>query len=181
MTPKVSLRYQQIDDAQRFFNILANPKFIHFPVTVTSLEDEIAYLSNTEEKRKSNFEHNFSILLHNRIVGGIGIKVNQHDTFVGEAGYFVDEQYHGRGIASRALGILSDRAAGDLNISRIELIIHPENTASIRVAEKNGFSREGLLRKRMKINDEYHDALIFGKPLHHVTAGGAHRDYPPGN
>ncbi|HQO03637.1 MAG TPA: GNAT family N-acetyltransferase [Spirochaetota bacterium] len=173
MTPQVSVRYQQIGDAQRFFKIISNPKFIYFPVTVSSLEDEMAYLSITEEKRKSNFEHNFSILLHNIIVGGIGIKVNQHDTFIGEAGYFIDEQYHGRGIASRALDIISERAAGDMNIRRLELIIHPENTASIRVAEKNGFSREGLLQKRMRIEDTYHDALIFGKSLHHVTAGGA--------
>ncbi|HPJ37292.1 MAG TPA: GNAT family N-acetyltransferase [Spirochaetota bacterium] len=166
MTETISLRYQHISDAERFFEILSNPNFIFFPVTVGSLEDEIEYLSKTEEKRIANFEHNFAILQHDTIIGGIGIKVNQHDTYIGEAGYFIDERYHGSGIASHALGILVERAFHDMEISRLELIIHPENTASIRVAEKNGFVQEGLLQKRIKINDVLYDARLFGKALH---------------
>lgn len=165
MTENISLRYQHISDARRFYEILSTRDFIYFPVTVHSLEEEREYLSMTDEKRTLNFEHNFSILLHDELAGGIGIKINQHDSCICEAGYFIDEKYQRRGIASRALEILTDRAFRDIGIRRIELVIHPENTASIRVAEKNGFLKEGLLRKRMKINDEYCDALLFGKTV----------------
>jgi RimJ/RimL family protein N-acetyltransferase len=63
-----------------------------------------------------------------------------------EAGYIVAPQARGRGVASRALTLLTDWALRELGLERVELHITVENLPSIRVAEKCGFVREGVLR-----------------------------------
>jgi RimJ/RimL family protein N-acetyltransferase len=63
-----------------------------------------------------------------------------------EAGYIVGPQARGRGIASRALKLLTDWALEELDLERVELRITVGNEPSMRVAEKCGFVREGVLR-----------------------------------
>jgi RimJ/RimL family protein N-acetyltransferase len=63
-----------------------------------------------------------------------------------EAGYIVSPQARGRGIAVRALRLLTDWALGELALERVELRISVDNGGSIRVAERAGFVREGVLR-----------------------------------
>ncbi len=62
-----------------------------------------------------------------------------------EFGYWVAAQARGRGVATRALRLMADwsLAAGFI---RLELFTHPDNHASGRVAERAGFTREGLRR-----------------------------------
>jgi RimJ/RimL family protein N-acetyltransferase len=63
-----------------------------------------------------------------------------------EAGYIVAPQARGRGIAARALRLLTDWALQELELERVELRITAGNVASERVAERSGFLREGVLR-----------------------------------
>jgi RimJ/RimL family protein N-acetyltransferase len=63
-----------------------------------------------------------------------------------EAGYIVSPRARGRRIAVRALRLLTEWALDDLALERVELRITPENLASIRVAERCGYVREGVLR-----------------------------------
>ena len=63
-----------------------------------------------------------------------------------EAGYIVAPAARGRGIAVRALRMLTDWSLQELGLERVELRIEVENEPSIRVAERAGFVREGVLR-----------------------------------
>jgi RimJ/RimL family protein N-acetyltransferase len=63
-----------------------------------------------------------------------------------EAGYIVSPQARGRGIAARALQLLTAWAFDELSLERVELRIAADNVASVRVAERSGFVREGVLR-----------------------------------
>jgi RimJ/RimL family protein N-acetyltransferase len=63
-----------------------------------------------------------------------------------EAGYIVAPAARGRGIAVRALRMLTDWSLQELGLERIELRIETENEPSIRVAERAAFVREGVLR-----------------------------------
>jgi len=48
-----------------------------------------------------------------------------------------------------------------LGLNRVEIVVATENKASIRVAEKIGALREGILRKRIVVRDNVYDAFIF--------------------
>ena len=64
----------------------------------------------------------------------------------GELGYVVAPAARGRGVASRAVGLLTGWGLGALGLHRIELRIDPANAPSHRVAERNGYRLEGVLR-----------------------------------
>jgi RimJ/RimL family protein N-acetyltransferase len=63
-----------------------------------------------------------------------------------EAGYIVAPRARGRGIAQRALRLLTDWAVTEFALERVELRISADNAPSMRVAERCGFVREGTLR-----------------------------------
>jgi RimJ/RimL family protein N-acetyltransferase len=58
-------------------------------------------------------------------------------------GYSVGLAHRGRGLASRALRLMVDHAAGDWGFRRFGLQIEPSNTSSVRVAHACGFVRTG--------------------------------------
>jgi RimJ/RimL family protein N-acetyltransferase len=79
----------------------------------------------------------------------------------GEIGYVVSRDARGRGIAGRALRLVTDWAFGDLALERVELHIDPGNEASIRVAERVGYVREGILRSVHFKEDIRNDIAIY--------------------
>lgn len=71
-------------------------------------------------------------------------------------GFCVAQEYWGNGYASKAIRLLTKRLL-DEGMHRIWAIVHPYNAPSIRVLEKAGFSKEGVLRKYIifpNISDE---------------------------
>jgi RimJ/RimL family protein N-acetyltransferase len=63
-----------------------------------------------------------------------------------ELGYIVAPAARGRGVATATLGLLTEWAFAELDMLRLELLITTTNGASKRVAERNGYRREGVLR-----------------------------------
>jgi RimJ/RimL family protein N-acetyltransferase len=96
------------------------------------------------------------------VLGSIGIRDAGDER--AEVGYLVGARVRGRGVASRALQLLSDWALGEEGgMARVQLVTRPDNVASQRTAERAGFRREGLLRSYMLIKGERHDAIMFAR------------------
>ncbi|MFA6194695.1 MAG: GNAT family N-acetyltransferase [Patescibacteria group bacterium] len=148
--PKIEIRYQRVGDAKRFFEIVTNPNFIYLDIKAKSLDDEIKWLKANPERRKNNKEWNYSILCGGKVVGAIGMRINQARKHIGEIGYFIDEKYWGQGIATRAVKLIEKEGFERLGLSRIEILMRPENKASEKVTKKNGYIKEGRLRKYIK-------------------------------
>jgi RimJ/RimL family protein N-acetyltransferase len=81
-----------------------------------------------------------------RFLGFGGVVDLDFDAAQGEIGYVVAPEARGRGVAGRALRLITGWALGELGLERVELHIDPENTPSIRVAERCAYIREGVLR-----------------------------------
>lgn len=164
--PHINIRYQQLKDAQCFFDILTNPNFKYFGFSIKSVKDERKWLKENPKKRKNNIAWNYAILLDNKVVGGIGVKINQSRKYIGEIGYFIDEKYWGRGIATKAIKLIEREAFKKLKLTRLEILMRPENKASEKVAIKNKYKKEGLLKKAIKDKTgKMRDALLYAKVL----------------
>ena len=50
---------------------------------------------------------------------------------------------------------------GELGLHRVQAFIHPDNIASLALAEKLGFKCEGLLRDNLRVGDEWRDDLLY--------------------
>jgi RimJ/RimL family protein N-acetyltransferase len=79
----------------------------------------------------------------------------------GEIGYAVAKEARGRGVAQRCLRLVTGWALGDLGLQRVELHIDPENTASVRVAERCGYVYEGTLRSLHFKGDQRGDTAYY--------------------
>jgi [ribosomal protein S5]-alanine N-acetyltransferase len=65
---------------------------------------------------------------------------------VGELGYLLDPAARGRGTMTRAVGLAIEWAFADLELARVQAFVSPDNARSMRLLERLGFAREGLLR-----------------------------------
>lgn len=76
-------------------------------------------------------------------------------------GYWVRSRAAGRGVATRAVLLLRDWAFAHTTLVRLEIVIAAGNHASVRIAEKAGAVREGMLRHRLLLHGAPVDAVMF--------------------
>ena len=79
-------------------------------------------------------------------LGFIGIVRYDAAGKTAELGYIVAPEARGRGVAARALGLLTTWCLDGLGLERVELRIDPANLPSLRLAEHVGYVHEGVLR-----------------------------------
>ena len=80
--------------------------------------------------------------------------------------YFIGEKsYHGQGIATRAIRLVSDYGFKTLNLHRIQASLFEENIASKKALEKAGFVYEGMYHEKgiSPITKKYCNLLIYYK------------------
>jgi len=80
-----------------------------------------------------------------RVLGSVGVRFSE-DGDVGELGYWVRADARGRGYTTRAVVLVSRWAFARDGVERLQLRADVENAGSRRVAEKAGFTLEGVLR-----------------------------------
>ena len=80
------------------------------------------------------------------VIGSIALHVLDRELANLEVGYWMAAPARGRGLTTRALMLLSAWALRGVGAQRVQLRADVLNTASLRVAEKAGFTREGTLR-----------------------------------
>jgi RimJ/RimL family protein N-acetyltransferase len=95
------------------------------------------------------------------VLGGgsiYGIDLEQGRATVG---YWLTPAARGRGIATHATLLMARWAFATLAIARLELTCGPDNVASQRVAERCGFTREGVLRSYIPFKGGRRDTVMF--------------------
>lgn len=76
-------------------------------------------------------------------------------------GYWIGEQFAGRGLMSEAVALLVDFAFSHLGLHRLEAACMIDNERSIGVLENCGFKNEGYAQKYLKINGRWEDHALY--------------------
>jgi ribosomal-protein-serine acetyltransferase len=76
-------------------------------------------------------------------------------------GYWIRSSHRGNGLASRAARLTAKFGFEQLGLIRVEVVVAAGNEASFKVAEKSGAHREGILRDRVTVREQIHDAVMF--------------------
>ena len=103
------------------------------------------------------------------IVGWIGFISVIYYFYGYEISYQVfGEQYSGKGYATEALGLLTDYLFSTKLMNRLQLSIRPDNLASRRMAEKCGYTQDGVMRSFVFIDGRFHDIELWPitRPMH---------------
>jgi RimJ/RimL family protein N-acetyltransferase len=103
-----------------------------------------------------------AVVVDGAAIGGIGLVV-QPDMFrrSAEIGYWLGQEYWGRGIATEAVTAFVEYAFSTFDLVRLYAGIIDWNVASGRVLEKAGFVLEGRLRKAITKDGQTADELIY--------------------
>lgn len=88
-----------------------------------------------------------------------------------QAGYWIARNHADRGITTLAVAMATDHCFAGAGLHRMEIAIRPENTASLRVVEKLGFTRIGVAPRYLHIDGEWRDHVLFGLCAEDVPDG----------
>ncbi len=117
----------------------------------------------SEESEGKIFSFFIESLETNTLVGLVNIKNIDPSVKKCEVGYFISEQMAGNGIVSKFTSDVVTYCFETLHMNKVFLRIAPENIGSQKVATKNGFQKEGVLRQEYKgFQDKYEDVMYFG-------------------
>ncbi len=161
-----------LQDAPSFFSLIGQERenlVTYFPITTGRTTDASAcadYVKDLIAQAVSGETFCFLIRIEDQAdpVGAVFLKSFDRRVPKCELAYFVSAQHQRNGIATGALAWAVDEAFHAHGMSKVFLRIDPDNVASIRVAEKNGFAREGLLRQDFRTSDDrLLDVIHFGK------------------
>ena len=83
-------------------------------------------------------------------------------------GYWLAPQARGAGVATHAVRLLAEWAFVDLGVARLEITCGPDNVASQQVADRCGFTREGVMRSHMPFKGTRRDTVLFSLLPHEL-------------
>jgi ribosomal-protein-alanine N-acetyltransferase len=148
----------QIDNYQVARNMSTIPR----PYSLQHAEEWIATASAASPQT------HFAIAIDDQVVGGIGVMIDDgrrgpFSAHCAEIGYWLGQEFWGRGILSEAVPELTEWAFSELNLVRIFAAVYARNPASARVLEKSGYTFEGRLHAVYFRDDEFIDGLLYAK------------------
>jgi len=153
-----------------YFNLVEKNRFhlrkwLSWEKEIKTIEDALKYFFEKEEKTKNKEVIEYGIYLKGEFIGNISIFNISLEHQSGEIGYWITSDMAGNGIVTEAVKIIEKEVFSNWQFNRIQLTCDPENIASIKVAEKCGFSLEGLKRKDFfsPYFNQFRDTLIFSK------------------
>ena len=160
----VTLREWALDDARDVTVACRDPEIVRWtseiPEDYTEEHARSWIASTADGWAKGAAELAITEARTGALAGAIGLFVRE--PWIAEIGYWTAARFRGRGLATRALSLIADWAAG-LGFVRLQLLVLPGNEASARVAAKAGFHEEGLLRSYAKQRGAITDVVVWSR------------------
>jgi ribosomal-protein-alanine N-acetyltransferase len=161
------IRRWELSDARDLATALSNKKIqdnlrdgLPYPYTEQDGKEFISAMLAANE----NDTFAFAITVNGKVIGSIGAfrQTNIHNK-TAELGYYIAEEYWGKGIMTEAVKQLCDYVFSHTDIIRIYAEPFAYNIGSCRVLEKAGFQYEGTLRSNALKNGNVLDMKMYSK------------------
>jgi ribosomal-protein-alanine N-acetyltransferase len=164
-TERLLLRRVDSNDKKEIFALRSNPetmKYIPRPLVKTD-EDALQHIAMIDSKIDSNEGINWAITLKGnpKLIGIIGHYRIKPENYRAELGYMLLPEYHRKGIVSEALKEAIKYGFQVMKLNSLEAIIDPDNDASAKVLEKNGFVKEAHLKEYEFFEGRFLDTVIY--------------------
>jgi RimJ/RimL family protein N-acetyltransferase len=132
------------------------------PQTICDVHDFITNKVSSEiNQRGTWFQFVIIIKDDNKLIGDIGIHFLESDAFQVEIGCTLNRKYHGKGYAFEAVKATINYIFDELGKRRIVASIDSRNHPSIRLIERLGFRKKGLIKENSELNSEWVDDLVY--------------------
>ncbi len=133
-----------------------------FPHPYT-VDDAKSFIDMVDKQLPKTF---FAIEYNGEYVGNISLSIGSDVYRKGaELGYFIAEPFWGKGIATSAIGLITEYAFNRFDIIRIHAGVFEFNRASQRVLKKCGFVKEGVFKKSVIKEGKIYDEIRYAKTI----------------
>lgn len=151
--------FQLIDSSRAFLR-----EFLFWVDETRSVEDvcKITNIFQENWKNQKSFEYVFLDKKSGRLVGAGGIHTLSYDHHYAEFGYYLNQNAVGNGYVTEAVQLLEQQLF-KRGIHRLEIECDVNNQASAAVAQRCGFTEEGILRGVRFAYGSYRDLRMFAK------------------
>ena len=163
---RLRLRWLEERDVDALYQIFADPTVTRY-WSAPPLPDPAAARALLQEiydyfKGGSLYQWGIALADTDRVVGTVTLAHIAREHRRAEVGFALAASAWGQGYAAEAVARLVEHAFSDLELHRLEANVDPRNEPSLRLLERLGFTREGLLRDRYHVAGEVQDSLIMG-------------------
>lgn len=164
-TERLFLRRVDVKDVNEIIVLRSNPetmKYIPRPL-VKTIEDALEHIAMMDAKIENNEGINWAITQKGnpKLIGVIGHYRIKPEHYRAEIGYMLLPEFSGKGIISEAVKEVVKYGFKGMQLHSIEAVIDPENNASAKVLEKNGFVKEAHLKENEFFEGRFLDSVIY--------------------
>lgn len=154
---------------EEFYNLIQkNTTYIEktFPVTLANCLDlekteRFIALNQDKENHKEGYFFYPRDIKTNALIGYLCIKSIDTNKAKCELGYFVDEDFQGKGITSKLVSETLDFCFNTLKMNKVFICTSKINKASQQIALKHHFKQEGILREEFKNGDGILEDIVY--------------------
>ena len=139
--------------------------FIHwipFVSKTKSVDDIEALITGNLERYVAGQGLFYTLWDATTMIGYVLAREIEQDAKWAEIGYMIDEKYTGRGIIKESCGRLIRHLFDELNMEKIVICCTGDNTRSVSLAMKLGFTLEGNIRNHFVVNGTVRNMLYYG-------------------
>jgi len=173
MGPRVTLRAPRPGDYMAWRNLRRDSRDFLKPYEPRWSEADLSHrvysarLKRGREEVRAGTDYGFFVFLREDgreiLVGGLTLSnVRRRAAQFVNLGYWMGRDYAGRGLMTEAVGVVIPFVFDTLGLHRIHAAFIPDNAASRRVLEKNGFKEEGFAENYLQIDGKWADHVLFG-------------------
>lgn len=163
----VSLKLIELNDAESVFELTDQSRnylkewlpWIDFTINV---EDTREFIRGCLKGYAENKSLNTVILYNGKVVGVAGFNSINWSNKTAYIGYWLGEEFQGKGIMTKVAGALTHYAFNYINLNKVEIRAAVENKKSRSVPERLGFVNEGTIRQAEWLYDHYVDHTVYG-------------------
>lgn len=164
-TNRLILRRLSVNDVNEVFALRSNEecmKYIPRPICKNT-DEALEHINLINTNIDENIGINWAITLkgYEKLIGIIGHYKISCENFRSEIGYMILPEYQNKGYVTEAVKAMLEYGFNQLNLNSIEAIIDPNNIASEKVLQKNGFKKEAHLTENQFYNGRYLDTVIY--------------------
>jgi len=164
-TSRLTLRQINKNDANEIFVLRSDTrvmKYILRPIAET-LEDALQLIQIIADAETNDNGITWGITLKEnpQLIGTIGYWQLKKEHYRAEIGYLLHLDFQGKGIMHEALSAVINYGFSEMKLHTIEADVDPNNTASMKLLERNSFIKEGYLKENYFFDGKFSDTVVY--------------------
>lgn len=166
VTPSIELKEFSSIDAEQLFNLIEKNRsylreWLPWLDHSRCVADSIKFIEDATIKWAQKKSLILGIWTDNKIVGAISFNIIDLDNLLGKVGYWLSNEYQGKGIITQACSALVDYGFTELKLKTITISCAEGNSKSRAIASRLGFNFVGTENNKEWLYDHYVNHAVY--------------------